>query len=793
MTPVRFTSYLPYNCPEKLRKSINDCSSSSDVLDTLLKFLGDSSNDSMINSVVELILNAAMEFETQPSEIEFTILSLQNIFNGNNLKVDIQSKILIIMTSLLLTQDHDPELTSNVVDFLLKLIENKTESTLVQQFSLDSLIEIELCYPEILARKEYIFRNLLCFGVLSDKAAELLSLIVKNSTKTEDQESRSQTLILLLEKLPSLSPLTMASVAVKMLDLCKRMGFQLQLELTLKSLLERYSLTFNMCILQTITLLQELSHGITKENAVLQCCTQPGLSVARNLIALDWLAKAQRLNEDCFQIEQFEPTPFDGADARLKKIILLNKILRGHPQGMSIFRGHLDQLINNAIKTGTSRSIAAVFRVMHNMLETDYPASSTQIALDCTVEMATRYPPCLPHVVDFLKFVGGAKLERLSPEIFLNLIDAYDDMDTIDIEAHVEYLIPFFIEASSHQYEFCQPRVILRIIKRFLEKKDSKIIVDSSQTLATLELCQALIRNQDYGIFQPELNSVLSLMQALHKRTDIKHRTWMLRSLITHVNTDSLKDAFDVDMDLSKIGQIEYVDFSLVDITILLDTQVDATQPLNWSPERKRLNRSIYFSLEIRMTKNVPDINYSEFIGIRIDFTMDPTLGQADSIYIPMLQSDQMKKSYVHIQPKICAPIVLKARATLSTTDGRIFVSELKEFHLLLEHILNPLSNSETSKRLWIDCEAEQHFHSSIFSLNEADRFLSAVEHGALTKFQMAATNADDQIELAFVTPHSLLILMRVVSVKSRYHIEILVEDASLLSVAFTLLSSYSS
>ena len=77
-----------------------------------------------------------------------------------------------------------------------------------------------------------------------------------------------------------------------------------------------------------------MSHGITKENAVLQCCTQPGLSVARNLIALDWLAKAQRLNEDCFQIEQFEPTPFDGADARLKKIILLNKILRGHPQGI---------------------------------------------------------------------------------------------------------------------------------------------------------------------------------------------------------------------------------------------------------------------------------------------------------------------------------------------------------------------------------------------------------------------------------------------------------------------------
>lgn len=48
----------------------------------------------------------------------------------------------------------------------------------------------------------------------------------------------------------------MASVALKILSLCKKLGFHLQLEQTLKSLLERYSLTFNMCILQTITLLQ---------------------------------------------------------------------------------------------------------------------------------------------------------------------------------------------------------------------------------------------------------------------------------------------------------------------------------------------------------------------------------------------------------------------------------------------------------------------------------------------------------------------------------------------------------
>ena len=126
---------------------------------------------------------------------------------------------------------------------------------------------------------------------------------------------------------------------------------------------------------------------------------------------------------------------------------------------MRIFRRHLDELMSYGIKSGTSRSIAAVFRVMRNMLETDYPPNSTQIAVEISVEMATRYLPCLPHVVDFLRYADGAKLERLSHEIILNLIDVYDDMETPDIESHVEYLIPFFIEASCHHYEFCQPRV----------------------------------------------------------------------------------------------------------------------------------------------------------------------------------------------------------------------------------------------------------------------------------------------------------------------------------------------
>lgn len=192
MTSERFVSYLPYECPEKLKKAIQDCSSPSDVLDTLLKFLGDSSNDAMMNSIVELFLNTMSEFTIQPSETEFTVLSLQNIFNGYKSKANIQSKILIIVTSLLLTQDHDSELTSDVVEFLIKLLENPTESIVVQKLSLDSLIEIEVVYPEILAGKACLLKNLLHNKALGDKAAELLSLMVKNSTETEHQDFRPQ-------------------------------------------------------------------------------------------------------------------------------------------------------------------------------------------------------------------------------------------------------------------------------------------------------------------------------------------------------------------------------------------------------------------------------------------------------------------------------------------------------------------------------------------------------------------------------------------------------------------------
>jgi hypothetical protein len=40
--------------------------------------------------------------------------------------------------------------------------------------------------------------------------------------------------------------------------------------------------------------------------------------------------------------------------------------------------------------------------------------------------------------------------------------------------------------------------------------------------------------------FSLELKSVLSLIETSNAESDVKQRAWMLRSLITHVNTESV-------------------------------------------------------------------------------------------------------------------------------------------------------------------------------------------------------------------------------------------------------------
>lgn len=75
--------------------------------------------------------------------------------------------------------------------------------------------------------------------------------------------------------------------------------------------------------------------------------------MARNLIALDWIAIG-KLKEGCFDGLEFQhffqPTPFDGADARLKKVAVLSKTLCHNPQGI-LFSLRQSIILNNAMRT----------------------------------------------------------------------------------------------------------------------------------------------------------------------------------------------------------------------------------------------------------------------------------------------------------------------------------------------------------------------------------------------------------------------------------------------------------
>ena len=113
-----------------------------------------------------------------------------------------------------------------------------------------------------------------------------------------------------------------------------------------------------------------------------------------------------------------------------------------------------------AVKSGTSRSFAAVFRTMRNMLESRFPTNAIQIVSLNTVDLGARHPVCLPHIIDFLKHIGSNQPEKLPEAITLGVIDAFDEMDiTIFIMSHMGHLIQFFTESTLYQYEFCQPRV----------------------------------------------------------------------------------------------------------------------------------------------------------------------------------------------------------------------------------------------------------------------------------------------------------------------------------------------
>ncbi|KAI9565009.1 hypothetical protein GHT06_008751 [Daphnia sinensis] len=779
-------TYLPPDCPERLKKIISDSVCSNETLDNLLKLLGDASNEShLVNIILDLVPIICSDSTIQSSELEFAILSLQNIYNMNLLKADMKCKLLEVIVTVLLTYQPSQEVVVDVVQFLLNVLENKTEPISTSLTSMDCLIEIEMSTQGILEAQIENFFDFLNHDQLRDKASEITSLIIRNATNPIPNQSR--VLCDLLELIPSLKPFTMVTVAKNILGLC-RVEFQTELNNSLEKLLEKYKTTFDLCVLQTITSIQECLGGIT-ETAVFLYCTHPAMPVGRNLISLDLLGSSLHLKKDGFEIQQFEPNDFDGADARLKKLLLLNKALYNQSLDSAPFYQHFENLIAFAVKNGSSRALASVFRVMRDMLESKFPTNAAQIVLHSTVALGARHPACLPHIIDFLKHFGSNHHGQLPDAIILGLVDAFDELENSTVMPHVEQLIQFFMEATLYRYEFCQPRMILRIIRNCLEEKKN-----SNCGIAVLELCQALIRNQDYEIFQPELKTVLSLVETSHSESDVKQRAWMLRSLITHVNTDSLKGAFDADMDLSSTGKIEKTDNPLIYVKILLDYNKTGdtrseSLPVYWSLERKRSFRSFYFPLEISLIKNAENY-HREFVGLKIDFIVDPKWGRAEPIYIPVLEVDQVRKACLQVHPLVCSAATIEARAVMSTMDGRIFLSCLEPIHLKLEDFLNPLSSSKSFVELWDRLVSQSDkCYSSVLFLPQHEKLLKAVEYGELERFQMTKKKPT---ELAMVTPDSFLVLVRILLVKNSWNAEILVEDPSVLPVIHSLLTEFS-
>lgn len=121
---------------------------------------------------------------------------------------------------------------------------------------------------------------------------------------------------------------------------------------------------------------------------------------------------------------------------------------------------HFDHLVAFAVKNCTSRAFAAVFRVMRDMLESNFPTNAGQIVLKSTVDLGARYPACLPHIIDLLKHLGSNQPGQLPDAITLGLVDAFDEMEISTMMPFMEHLIHFFTEATLYRYEFCQPRVI---------------------------------------------------------------------------------------------------------------------------------------------------------------------------------------------------------------------------------------------------------------------------------------------------------------------------------------------
>lgn len=120
----------------------------------------------------------------------------------NIFKMEVKCKLLEVITSILLMCESSEEITTDVVDFLLGILDSniKTDSVSICTTSINCLTEIEMSIPVIvvsnflkiffhinfllqgiMVSKIEMFKQMLNQDLLKNKSAEILSLIIRNA------------------------------------------------------------------------------------------------------------------------------------------------------------------------------------------------------------------------------------------------------------------------------------------------------------------------------------------------------------------------------------------------------------------------------------------------------------------------------------------------------------------------------------------------------------------------------------------------------------------------------------
>ena len=141
-----------------------------------------------------------------------------------------------------------------------------------------------------------------------------------------------------------------------------------------------------------------------------------------------------------------------------------------------------------------------------------------------------------------------------------------------------------------------------------------------------------------------------------------------------------MKDAFDVDVDLSRIGTVEHwpepaILLELVPLDPSTDSQSGTTNPtrairvdgitffslnsVDWSDQGVEWG-SRYAALRLR---RADAFGHPDAFGVRVDFDVEPAdWSRVDDVYLPTLGAAGVRNACLHLQPRLCAAVTVLPR-----------------------------------------------------------------------------------------------------------------------------------